>query len=82
MFLTGVNEFRRLDTWPPKNLQPATLYFDADGGLSRTQPAGQQQFDEYVSDPNRPVPDVGYAAPGMTSRLHDRGLKRFASRRT
>ncbi len=35
MFLTGVNEFRRLDAWPPKNLQPTTLYFDADGSDCR-----------------------------------------------
>ena len=41
MFLTGMNEFRRLDAWPPKNLQPTTLYFDADGVLSRTAPAAR-----------------------------------------
>ena len=73
MFLTGVNEFRRLDAWPPKGLQPETLYFDGSGTLSRTRPEGERQFDEYVSDPNRPVPYVGYVAPGMTRRLHDRG---------
>ena len=43
MFLTGVNEFRRLDAWPPKNLQPTTLYFDVNGGLSRTSPAPANQ---------------------------------------
>jgi len=80
MFLTGVNEFRRLDAWPPKNLQPTTLYFDRDGGLSRTAPAGQREFDEYVSDPNRPVPYVGYIASGMTSDYMTED-QRFASRR-
>ena len=81
LFLTGVNEFRRLGSWPPKNLQQTTLFFDADRGLSRTQPAGQPQFDEYVSDPNRPVPYVGYTAPGMTSDYMTED-QRFASRRT
>src|SRR5262245_40956269 len=63
MFLTGVNEFRRLNSWPPKTLQPTTLYFDTNGLLSRTAPGGQREFDEYVSDPNKPVPYVGYTAP-------------------
>jgi uncharacterized protein len=81
MFVTGLNEFRRLDVWPPKNLQSTTLYFDRDGGLSRTSPAGQREFDEYVSDPNRPVPYVAYIAPGMTSDYMTED-QRFASRRT
>ena len=80
MFLTGVNEFRRLDAWPPKNLQPTPLYFDRNGGLSRTSPAGEREFDEYVSDPNRPVPYVGYIASGMTSDYMTED-QRFASRR-
>jgi putative CocE/NonD family hydrolase len=83
MFVTGLNEFRRLDAWPPKNLQPTTLYLDRAGELSRTRPAGQgqSQFDEYVSDPNRPVPYVGYPAQGMTSDYMTED-QRFASRRT
>ena len=81
LFLTGMNEFRRLDAWPPKNLQPTTLYFDRDGGLSRAAPAGQREFDEYVSDPNRPVPYVGYVASGMTSDYMTED-QRFASRRS
>jgi uncharacterized protein len=81
MFLSGMNEFRRLETWPPKGLQPTTLYFDADGGLSRTAPAGLRQFDEYVSDPAKPVPYVGYTAGGMTGDYMTED-QRFASRRT
>lgn len=81
MFLTGLNEFRRLDGWPPKGLHAETLYFDGGGRLSPTQPAGAQQFDQYVSDPNRPVPYVGYVAGGMT-RDYMTEDQRFASRRT
>jgi putative CocE/NonD family hydrolase len=81
MFLTGLNEFRRLDAWPPKDLTPTTLYFAADGALSRTAPAGPAQFDEYVSDPSKPVPYVAYTASGMT-RDYMTEDQRFASRRT
>jgi uncharacterized protein len=80
MFLTGMNEFRRLESWPPKPLQPTTFYFHADGGLSRTAPAGPRQFDEYVSDPAKPVPYVGYTAGGMTGDYMTED-QRFASRR-
>jgi putative CocE/NonD family hydrolase len=81
MFVTGLNEFRRLDAWPPKNLQPLTLYLDAGGALSRTAPPGPTAFDEYVSDPNHPVPYVGYTASGMTGDYMTED-QRFASRRT
>ncbi|MEO8520454.1 MAG: CocE/NonD family hydrolase, partial [Acidobacteriota bacterium] len=81
MFLTGVNEFRRLEAWPPANLTPSTLYFDAAGRLSTTAPAGPEAFDEYVSDPSRPVPYVGYIAAGMT-RDYMTEDQRFAAQRT
>ena len=38
-------------------------------------------FDEYVSDPNRPVPYVGYIAPGMTGDYMTED-QRFAAART
>lgn len=81
MFLTGVNEFRRLKAWPPPGLKPSTLYFDAAGRLSTTAPAGPEAFDEYVSDPNHPVPYVGYIATGMT-RDYMTEDQRFAAQRT
>jgi putative CocE/NonD family hydrolase len=79
MFLTGINEFRRHDTWPPKDLQATPLYFDAGGKLSPA-PAGQAAFDEYISDPNRPLPYVGYIAGGMTGDYMTED-QRFASQR-
>jgi uncharacterized protein len=60
MFETGGNTWRTFDTWPPKGTDTRTLYFQADGGLSFTAPtAGSATaggFDEYVSDPAKPVP--------------------------
>ena len=58
IFETGRNEWHRLDSWPPKNAVKQTLYFSADGKLSPDPPAAgsTSDFDEYVSDPNKPVP--------------------------
>ena len=83
MFLTGLNEWRKLDVWPPKGLQTKTLYFHAGGRLSSDAPMGdgQNAFDEYISDPNKPVPYVGYVADGMT-RDYMTEDQRFAASRT
>jgi uncharacterized protein len=69
MFLTGLNEWRGLSEWPPKDARPMTLYLQAGGRLSPEAPAGDgaNTFDEYTSDPNRPVPYLGYVVRGMTS---------------
>jgi len=83
MFLTGLNEWRKLDTWPPKGIQSKTLYFQAGGRLSSEAPTGDDRsaFDEYISDPNKPVPYVGYIADGMT-RDYMTEDQRFAASRT
>jgi putative CocE/NonD family hydrolase len=82
VFLTGANEWRGKDVWPPKEARPLTLYFKAGGRLSTDTPAeeGASGFDEYVSDPNRPVPFVGYVVGGMTSDYMTED-QRFASQR-
>ena len=57
VFETGTQIWRRFDTWPPKNTQPKTLFFHAGGKLDFTAPTeGTDAFDEYVSDPAKPVP--------------------------
>ena len=58
LFETGTNQWRRFDAWPPKHAQTRTLHLDVRGKLQWQQPAAQA-FDEYLSDPNRPVPYVG-----------------------
>ena len=61
LFETGMNQWRKLDAWPPQNTPAAisrTVYLDTRGRLSWQQPAAQA-FDEYLSDPNRPVPYIG-----------------------
>jgi putative CocE/NonD family hydrolase len=56
IFLTGSNEWKKFSSWPPKETQTKTLYFQPDGKLAFTAPTATDSFDEYVSDPNNPVP--------------------------
>jgi hypothetical protein len=61
VFETGTNVWRRYSAWPPKDAELKTLYFRADGALSFDPPATDApSFDEYVSDPAKPVPFVNY----------------------
>jgi putative CocE/NonD family hydrolase len=56
VFETGKDQWRRFDAWPPKQAQPRTLYFRAGGRLDFRAPTETAAFDEYVSDPAKPVP--------------------------
>lgn len=57
VFETGANRWRSFDAWPPPGLTPKTLYFQEAGGLGFEAPTEQKQaFDEYPSDPAKPVP--------------------------
>ena len=38
VFQTGVNQWRRLDAWPPKSAQPKSFYLQADGKLALEAP--------------------------------------------
>jgi putative CocE/NonD family hydrolase len=82
VFETGTNLWRKEESWPPKDAQPKALYFQAGGRLSFDVPKeGGAAFDEYISDPNKPVPFISGQAPGMT-REHMVEDQRFASTRT
>ncbi|SPF39449.1 Peptidase S15 [Candidatus Sulfopaludibacter sp. SbA4] len=81
VFETGTNQWRREDAWPPRDAQPKSLYLHPDGKLSFETPKESAAFDEYISDPSKPVPYIGGQAPGMT-REHMVEDQRFASTRT
>lgn len=83
VFETGRNQWRKHDSWPPKGTVERTLYFHAGGELSFdpvTVPSARV-FDEYVSDPAKPVPFTDEIHPGMTYNYMVAD-QRFASRRT
>ncbi|MFL6673373.1 MAG: CocE/NonD family hydrolase [Massilia sp.] len=64
-FETGTNVWRQYSAWPPVQAKARTLYFGADGKLGWQQPAQGAAFDEYVADPRKPVPYIGYPATGV-----------------
>jgi putative CocE/NonD family hydrolase len=63
-FRTGANVWRTYDSWPPRGSSLRRLYLRAGGRLAFDPPtqnqagdgASARDFDEYVSDPSRPVP--------------------------
>lgn len=65
MFETGRDEWHKYDEWPPKEATPRTLYFGDAGKLSDSAADGKQGFDEYVSDPAKPVPYMSEVTPNM-----------------
>jgi putative CocE/NonD family hydrolase len=80
VFETGTNVWRSFDAWPPKAAAAKTLYFHAGGKLSFEPPTEAKGVDEYLSDPNHPVPFVGYTTDTVPQRymVDD---QRFASSR-
>jgi putative CocE/NonD family hydrolase len=66
VFETGRNQWRKHDAWPPTDAAARTLYLSDGGKLSWTPSEGGQGFDEYVSDPAKPVPFTDETSPGMT----------------
>jgi putative CocE/NonD family hydrolase len=83
VFETGRNEWHKYEVWPPKGMVARSLYLRAEGKLSFEPPPeeGANVFDEYISDPKRPVPFMPTIATGMAQRymVDD---QRFAARRT
>lgn len=81
VFQTGRNEWRTFDHWPPHGLKERNLYFHAAGKLSWDEPrGGEVAYDEYVSDPAKPVPFTEVTAIGMTAEYMTDD-QRFAARR-
>jgi putative CocE/NonD family hydrolase len=66
VYETGANRWRRFASWPPKETVSKSFYLGAHGSLS-TVPArqGPDTTDQYVSDPNHPVPFTPVPSTGM-----------------
>lgn len=80
IFFSGANEWREFNQWPPAESTPRAIYLGENGKLTWDKPVGKNSFDEYISDPSKPVP--------YTEDVHlDRTIaymtddQRFASRR-
>jgi len=80
IFVTGSDEWREFDTWPPKNATQSKLYLKEGSAVSFDAPLIAGSFDEYVSDPENPVPYTdGIHSNRTTQYMSDD--QRFASRR-
>jgi putative CocE/NonD family hydrolase len=83
VFETGSNTWRTFDAWPPKETQRKQLYLREGGELEFAAPetgkAGDG-YDEYMSDPARPVPFIETITPQMNIEYMVSD-QRFAARR-
>jgi len=81
VFITGANEWKTFNQWPPADKKDVDLYFTSGKtGLSWNKPGAGDGFSEYISDPAKPVPyteDVHF----NRTRNYMTDDQRFASRR-
>ncbi|MEQ8789750.1 MAG: CocE/NonD family hydrolase [Pirellulaceae bacterium] len=80
VFETGTNQWRKYEHWPPKQARAKSFYFGAGERLATDKPETKETFDEYLSDPNKPVPYMNITAPGMQAEYLVAD-QRFASQR-
>ncbi len=87
VFETGANRFRAFDSWPPASVKKRAIYLQAGGRLGwKPVPskvpatAPDLDYDEYVSDPSKPVPCSGDFVLGCLRRFAAED-QRFASTR-
>ncbi len=89
VFETGTNVWKSYTAWPPDGSRAKMLYFLPEGKLGFAPPAAEAKaansvrsdFDEYVSDPEHPVPEVSFAAESGPTRDYMVADQRFASER-
>jgi uncharacterized protein len=62
-FLTGANRWATFDAWPPRDLKAQSLYLQTGKALDFGPPSTKDGYDEYISDPAKPVPYAPF--PGV-----------------
>jgi len=80
VFITGANEWRKFDQWPPAQKTNVTLYLQPDGKLLETTNTVSNAYTQYISDPSKPVPYEENVHSGRT-REYMSNDQRFAARR-
>jgi len=80
IFETGSNRWTTYDTWPPKAAQPVKYFFQSQGKIAPSAPSTRSGFEEYFSDPSKPVPYTEDVHMGRT-REYMIDDQRFAARR-
>lgn len=81
IFETGTHQWRRFNAWPPTNVVARTLYFRPQGALAFSPPTEDANaFDEYVSDPAKPVPTSNEPSTGYPTAYPVEDQRFVASR--
>lgn len=82
MFETGTNVWKAYKSWPPSEAEEKELYFFPNGKLNTSAEGliGGNSFDEYTSDPSKPVPFTNSIVTGMPKEYMVED-QRFASTR-
>lgn len=84
VFETGSNTWRTFDAWPPKGRKAQQLFMAESGKLDSAKPASPGTkttgFDEYISDPAKPVPSTEKITALMPNEYMTDD-QRFAARR-
>lgn len=65
LYVTGLNEWREFDVYPPGAPEGQTWYLGAGGALSRSEPEASPP-DAYRYDPAQPTPNLGGAIFAFT----------------
>ena len=56
VFETGSNKWQKYESWPPVNSKNFSLYLNGNRLLTFKAPDNENLYDEYTSDPSKPVP--------------------------
>lgn len=80
VFITGANQWKQFDQWPPAQTHTKALYLQPNSQLSFTKPNSDESFSAYTSDPGKPVPYEEHVHLRRT-REYMSNDQRFAARR-
>ena len=80
VFITGANEWRNFEQWPPAGRHDVELYLQNNGKLSFNKPKEASGVTQYTSDPSKPVPYADEVHFGRTKKYMTDD-QRFAARR-
>lgn len=83
VFETGTNIWKEYEKWPPQNIKEQKIYLNKNSSLTFNEPVKNDavSYDEYISDPNKPVP----FSKDIRNRMNVEYMiedQRFASTRT
>nr|MCH9660961.1 CocE/NonD family hydrolase [Bacteroidota bacterium] len=81
MFDTGTRTWKNYEQWPPKNTETKTFWLQSDERLNDVAEK-KYTFEEFISDPNKPVPYSEDIKMVFTPRKYMTDDQRFAARRS